>query len=71
MSNPARRRGIRAERRLGEMLKAQKKAGLMNNGGGDKKSADYHQSQGNTSDSAPTLADMGISKNQPCFDSVN
>lgn len=62
MSNWAAEIRIRAERRMGEMLKAQKEAGEMNRGGGDRKSNEYHQSHDETSDYIPTLSDMGISK---------
>jgi len=61
MLNRASEIRIRAERRLGEMLAAQKEAGLMNKGGGDKKSDKYHPSQPASSDSTPNLSDMGIS----------
>lgn len=61
MANKAAEIRIRAERRMGEMLKDQREAGLMNKGGGDKKSEDYHRSHGATSDLA-TLEEVGISK---------
>jgi hypothetical protein len=48
---------LRAERRLGEMIKAQKDAGGLNTGAmGIGKSAVEHH------DRTPTLADVGISK---------
>ncbi len=62
MSNFAAEIRIRAERRMGQMLKAQKNNGKMNKGGGDRKSNKYHQSHGDTSDSITTLRTIGISR---------
>ncbi len=62
MLNRASEIRIRAERRLGEMLKAQKEAGLMNKGASEPNTnRGTTQSQGDTA-SPPTLADIGISK---------
>ncbi len=60
LSNRAAEIRIRAERRLGEMLKVQKEAGLMNKGK-LKCGKELPQSQGDTTE-APTLAEVGISK---------
>ncbi|VAX09334.1 hypothetical protein MNBD_GAMMA25-180 [hydrothermal vent metagenome] len=62
MANWAAEIRIRAERRMGEMIRAQKETGGMNKGGGDRKSEQYHQSHDETGDSQPKLSDMGITK---------
>jgi hypothetical protein len=49
---------LRAERKAGQLLRQMEKA----KGGGDQKSD--HRSRDTTSDATPTLADLGISKDQ-------
>ena len=62
MANQAAEIRIRAERKLGEMIRGQKETVGLNKGGGDRKSEQYHQSPNGTGDSTPTLAEVGISK---------
>ena len=60
MQNWAAEIRLRYERRLGRLIIDRGEAGLMNGGGGDRKSENYHPSTNVRGDNE-TLSDMGVS----------